>query len=264
MTCVSFPVTNYFGCGFFVILLVASSLVRNARGSHMRHITSRLVYYMLELMIVWYSAAIFGHLCWTNWSRDDFEVINVPLLPFIQATTVCVFLGNLLLFKPNAESLDVLVHTLVAITCNGFLFLSVMVFHHNERIFWIFASISFALLSLYHMLRGSHIYYTGRPRFVRMLVFLLILYYIIYFCSTIMSPLHQGVISFGAFEIIMLCNNVFILCVFSIIVLMYGWAIRHQPPSKLLSLGRINAFMSSVPPNHNFKTERDHFHTKIF
>ncbi len=206
--------------GLYFVTFVVCMIFGPAKGQAKRKANAHYVFLYLLVM-----AALSLADSLTSWRYNDHIDMFRITKSFVLIYSLSVVLTNII----NGVSLYMLLHVQNIIVSTVFLFLSLNAATTSMSYVWLVVYSITSLVRLFYLLRESLRMFKFNPTFTKHLAMYIIIYDIVYFITTVISPYFQHLISTETYRFTMDITDavVTILCTFPIVH--YGWStVRHR------------------------------------
>lgn len=206
--------------GLYFVTFIVCMIFGPAKGQTKRKTNAHYVFLYLLIMA---GLSLADSL--TPWQYN----IHIDMFRIVKSFFLIYSLSVVLTNIINGVSLYMHLHIQNIILTTIFLFLSLDASNRSNRIVWLVIYAVASVIRLFYLLRESLHMFKFNPTFTKYLAMYIILYDIVYFVATIISPYFQGLISTETYKFVMDITDavVTILCTFPIVH--YGWStVRHE------------------------------------
>lgn len=206
--------------GLYVVTFIVCMIFGPAKGQPKRKANAHYVFlYLLSMAAL----SLIDSL--TSWQYNGHVDMFRILKSFVLIHSLSTIMTNVI----NGVSLYMLIHFQNLVLTTLFLFKSLDAMTTHTRVAWLVVYSVASAVRLFYLLRESLHIFKFNPGFTKHLAMYIIVYDIVYFVSTIISPYFQELINVETYRFIMDISDVVItiLCTFPIVH--YGWStVQHE------------------------------------
>lgn len=213
----------------FVTLCVIGflSIVFGAnRGNHIRRVNTHVAFFFLFFMALWYFVKSFYP--WVI--HVDAHKVDMARI-FASGTVITTFLV-LSSYTLKKDALDMLLHFVWSLFIQYFIYLSLTSNGMDRRWMWMIVSFVFSAILFMHVTYEIDQAHYHHVKFSGALIVWVSIYTFVYLCSTIWSPYFQGLIGFGAYNVINDVADILVILFCLPNVVHYSWGIIPVPQAR--------------------------------
>lgn len=202
--------------GLYIVTFAVCVILGPAKGHPTRKANAHYIFLYLL-----YMAGLSLASTLTFWEYND----HIDMLRMIKSFVLVGAFTIILTHVINGVSLYMIIHVQNLLVSTFFLFMSLNAPTSNKRITWLVLYAVASCLRLFYLLKEAMYVLRCNPKFTKYLAGYIIVYDVIYFVATVISPYFQSLISEGTYALLMDIVDavVSILCTFPIVH--YGWSV---------------------------------------